>query len=439
MTVTPILHATPAGNFFFDIATLHLSIFPCHPSSMASDRSGRSVLAYPLVYRHVHPVNTMLPHLLPLLPRSLPLVRRIQFHYQSPDALVFCTLPPETAPKSGQTFAAAYVDRSRAPETECWIFSTLELGFSGDDTLNGTSTGQKVEATSLSISNHQDQLLAVLSAIARNPLPEHPNFATNHPPRLLLVGTIDSKVYKLLHAENLEVEEDATAAVEFPRARDPSGRAVRDEVDRQVYIKRTVGKMFGPGGVMAGRTEDEVYIKYLFPPTISRNIHHQLDGDSFPGLRWGICGETEEDFPLVLSRTEIPRSVKTLKLLPSVAVRRSASGADPGDMVAWCFLGVDSSLTSLHVEPEFRGRGLGKLLSKKLFQVFSDGGGTVNGSKAFGTMSREEAWIHADVGRDNVGSRRVMEGLGGKAAWEDYWCLVDLVKVLSVEQNRAGR
>lgn len=98
--------------------------------------------------------------------------------------------------------------------------------------------------------------------------------------------------------------------------------------------------------------------------------------------------------------------------------------------MAWAFLGLDASLMSLHVEPEHRGRGLAVPVSRRMFLeglrggVF--GGGDGGGGVEEGAGA---AWAHADVGRDNVPSRRVMERVGGEVMWEVCWVEVELEKM----------
>ncbi|KAI4257822.1 MAG: hypothetical protein LQ352_001472, partial [Teloschistes flavicans] len=171
----------------------------------------------PQAYRHPSPLATLTPHLIPLLPNSLPLLRRIQFQPADstepspfPNAHVFATFPPSTpspppparsdvAPPSASAaappldlknptsppfeFAAAWVDRSRAPETECWIFSTYEVwdghgnfqAFArAEETAEGGKGGGGAAAEKINYSlrstpraeEARRHLLAVLNAIA---------------------------------------------------------------------------------------------------------------------------------------------------------------------------------------------------------------------------------------------------------------------------------
>ena len=38
-------------------------------------------------------------------------------------------------------------------------------------------------------------------------------------------------------------------------------------------------------------------------------------------------------------------------------------------------------------------------------------------------------WGHADIREDNLGSRRVMEKVGGRAMWVDYWVETELERL----------
>jgi hypothetical protein len=71
------------------------------------------------------------PHtLLPLLLASLSLVRRLQVHLRqstSPYARIFASFPSTTTMTLPSTYIAAFCDRSRAPETESWIFTYFEV------------------------------------------------------------------------------------------------------------------------------------------------------------------------------------------------------------------------------------------------------------------------------------------------------------------------
>lgn len=119
----------------------------------------------------------------------------------------------------------------------------------------------------------------------------------------------------------------------------------------------------------------------------------------------------------------IPRQDSTLAQLPSLALYPKGKP----DPISWAFLGPDSALATLHVEPEYRGRGLAKLLSAKLFaermNVFWNKE-VVDGDEE----RRLDRWAHADVAIDNGPSNAVCKGLSGQATWNVYWVRVDLAR-----------
>jgi len=162
---------------------------------------------------------------------------------------------------------------------------------------------------------------------------------------------------------------------------------------------------------------------------IGIGIEDEKQGGDGQRFRWGVV--RQRDLELVLSRSVLPRT-KALGMLPSAAVfvrmRRQedeGQGEEERDQdwrpIAWAFLGLDGSLTSLQVEPEWRGRGLAKALAAKLFH---------EGAGAFGVP---EGLVHSDVALDNKESTGVCVSLGGRGAWDCYWVRVDLNRVKEVD------
>ncbi|MCJ1380303.1 hypothetical protein MMC17_003406 [Xylographa soralifera] len=384
----------------------------------------------PEVYSHPSPRLTLLPHLLPLLPYTLPLVRRIQFHFQSPHAHILSTLAPDTPPPHSPPtttapppFAALYLDRSRAPETECWLFSTLELPAS----MQPTSPPQN-ETNALS------HLLALLTHIPHLPLP--PSYPPTQPPSRLLLGAIHRSVLQAL-AGSPFAPDAGKKVISGPRAAESAHGEWR-------------GTDASPGGCVRGHTVP--YQKFLFrPATIARAAGEDEAGDAVLeslGLEWTTVREGE--FELVASRTEIPRSGRTMRLLGSVGLRRRGGGsrvgatareegggggsAEDGQLVAWAFLGPDGSLTSLHVEVEFRGKGLAKLVTRRLFGLLA----RRERESGFVGVREGEEWCQSDVATDNAGSTGVARGLGGEEGWECFWGWVDLGEAERMSGVREG-
>lgn len=128
------------------------------------------------------------------------------------------------------------------------------------------------------------------------------------------------------------------------------------------------------------------------------------------GLRWGTM--REEDLAVVQARTSIPRTTRTLMSLASVGVFE-----ETGKPVAWTFLGLDGSLTTLHTEEEWRGKGIAKAVAVKIMREHA------------GTLAVDEegnAWAHADVYVGNVQSESVCKSLGGRAGASILWCRIDI-------------
>lgn len=406
------------------------------------------------IYTHPLPRLILLPRLLPLLPSTLPVVRRIQFHFQSPYARVLSTISPDappppppphnlndeptttptatpTAPNPYPTanadvetppFLVAYLDRSRAPETECWIFSSIELPSSFPPSSPSPPSSPLPSPTTLALAHAQ--LLALLQHIQTLPLP--PGFPASHPRDLLLVGSLHVRVLELLKGERVragegrkvlsgDVEEWRAESTPLPAgdgseadadvapvslargegAAEGSGKDVIEPLEphRATAADRIHGSTDPRGENAQGRVRGHTVptMKFLFPPAVCTDAVRGAGGAVLPaGLAWDVVREGE--YGLVKARTAIPRQARTMRLLGSVGVRvrvrAGASGSDEvggegvsgameggtaatrdggngkeerGPLVAWAFLGPDGSLTSLHVEPAFRGRGIAKM------------------------------------------------------------------------------
>ncbi|KAL1603981.1 hypothetical protein SLS60_005573 [Paraconiothyrium brasiliense] len=128
-------------------------------------------------------------------------------------------------------------------------------------------------------------------------------------------------------------------------------------------------------------------------------------------LRWGEM--REKDIAIVQARTSIPRTSQTLMSLKSVGVFERFTDKP----VAWTFLGLDGSLTTLHTEPEWRGKGIAKAVAVKIFMEHAPG---------LAVDEEGDAWAHADVYLGNVQSESVCRSLGGKPAVKILWVRIDL-------------
>lgn len=134
-----------------------------------------------------------------------------------------------------------------------------------------------------------------------------------------------------------------------------------------------------------------------------------------------------KDFELVKSRTQIPRQDRTLRKLPSVAIYPTDTSSTTLQPIAWGFLGLDASLTTLHVESAYRGHGLAKSLSLKLFSEEMETYYRHDPTATGDNTPIEVRYAHADVATDNKASQGVCESLGGKCYFEVFWIRVDLM------------
>ncbi len=89
--------------------------------------------------------------------------------------------------------------------------------------------------------------------------------------------------------------------------------------------------------------------------------------------------------------------------LPSTAVRLLG-----GTPIAWAFLHMDGTLSTLHCEEPYRGRGIAKAVAIKIIR-------DRNGDYG------DDGWCLADVHVDNLKSQGVCRSIGGKVAWKTAW------------------
>lgn len=353
------------------------------------------------VYEHPIDGSTVLPALKPLLPKPLPLYRRLQFPPRNPSTYVLATFKPGTKPKDVQScFCAALVERSIRPETEVRLFLSGEVAgqcpnSSGEDTSTHRSEKKQQICPDCSAA-----LLSIVSYIFKLPLP--PSVHANEAPISLPNGVSPSQA----HESN-------------------SADYSRHLVDPNLVLFGNIAAL--PVSILKEhnliRTDlpglDFDYQKFIIH---TGKLQSRASGQLPPGLRWGEV--RQQDYALVKSRTAIPRKDRTLATVPSVAIFPSDPDSKHEDApIAWCFLGTDGSLMTLHVEPEYRGRGLAKAAALKLW------------TEKFGIFDEEEGkgedgWLaHSDVHVANKESAGVARSLGGVEGWMSWWVRVDLKRL----------
>lgn len=323
--------------------------------------------------------NILIEVLRDYLPYSLSLFRRLQFAQKSQTHSVLATTLPQPKSRDSTCFAAAYVERARDLKTECWLFLSCESKCDDVESDNDKPV----------CANCTENCLAVVREIAILPAPpeehgldaaeESAKFPTHtYDPNLVLIGDLHTPGAHILH--------------------------------KQGWLSTVHPGLTTP------------YLKYIFErESVSKNTTDELP----KGLRWGHV--REQDFDLVQARTWIPRLPSALRVMPSIAVFPTPSNGKSEQEVspiAWAFLAPDGSLGSLHVEDEFRGRGLAKKVAANLFQRALPQAFDVVGEKGGG-------YAHANVAQDNDASRGVCTSIGGRnpPGWVVYWVRVDLEKV----------
>ncbi|PSK60119.1 hypothetical protein B9Z65_1017 [Elsinoe australis] len=349
------------------------------------------------------------------LPVSIPLYRRIQFAHFTPPTRLILSFEPSylstASPHSPQEpWLIAYSDPDRGPETQIFLHGSWEVAHPTQP--NHDSDAIPTDTLSLEQDEHVIALL-----------------------RAFITHVRDTNLYHPSHQKPDMAARVAAALGPAGRAtanggKDVAGRAKHHALLGAVH-EATARVLQGFGildpefvdGEMEIGGMPERYNKWIFD---LRGREGEENVELPEDLRWGEV--RERDFWIVRGRTGIPRQDRTLRMLPSVAIYPVAEGRreDEVEPIAWTFLGVDSSLTTLHVEEVYRGRGLAKKLArmvwKKHLHLYVDKH-VEEGAKV------DERWAHADVALSNGPSNGVCKSLGGYTHWADYWFRADLDKI----------
>ncbi|KAI8940227.1 hypothetical protein NX059_003931 [Plenodomus lindquistii] len=313
------------------------------------------------------------------LPYSIALAYRTKHPNRTKDAHTLATFSPkaETVP---QCWAAAYLDRSMRPETELWIFAAGE-----DPNHPGSPSFCEV---------CKSAVLALVDYMSILPVPPM------HP---------DSE-FALDLAKQHEIE--------YPRPRQNGSYALSLGTYMRHLLYPKVVTLGACHEAVMKVCHDAGAVRHEFPgPTAELNkflfkISSLPETRELPkGLRWGEV--REQDLETVKARTSIPRSSRTLLSLDSLGVFDEDNGA----IVAWTFIGLDGSLTTLHTEEDYRGKGIAKAVAANIIKQYAS---------ESAIDAQGDAWSHADVYVDNVQSAIVCKSLGGIPLWKCFWLRVDL-------------
>lgn len=358
------------------------------------------------------PIKTLLPALESHIPSSLPLLRRVQYDCTHPRQTAYYVASANitqhsTDPTNEEPWIAAYINLFAGHETQALIYSSLEA---------------EVPSVEYTINSDNGEYISDFCTIP----PERQDIARKQIWNLLQFIHSDLMPEYLAHLSNLEDQSDVLEQQQnikvIPKHNPPSiliGSLHTGLVKLLTTNDSYLNAQFRPG-LKVHRYDPLPYVKYIFAPDVFQTGDNEKSNPLPEGYFYGSEGLKAEHVDLVRSRTHIPRGRKTLLAMPSVVVYHSSSAEAP---IAWGFLAFDGSLATLHVEPEHRGKGIAAILSREVMRRGI-------GSGVYGSNSMELGYTHADVARDNIASRKVMEKVGGGKGWRwsVTWTVVEVVE-----------
>lgn len=314
---------------------------------------------------------------------ALPLYRRLQFGRFLDSSFLYTNLQLDDSSDpndqhGGNPWFYAFVDRRCRPETEVWMFGSweIEARLPINNTSSASASDDRPHANGTSKDDERIRalLLALLASITSRPLTP-----SIHAPEAVLAAQSQiatSNTYKL---------KPSSAATQAPNPNIILWGAVHAATTAHVCALGLAATHILP--VLPNHT-------FIFPLSAL-----PAPASLPPTLRWGKL--QPQHFPLVRSRTEIARQDFTLAHLPNLAI----FPVEPAEAapVAWAFVGLDGSLTSLHTEAEWRRMGLAKALTAKLFREEMD----------FFWEDGVERLAHGNVAVGNEASASMCKQLGG--------------------------
>ncbi|KAK4251881.1 hypothetical protein C7999DRAFT_27563 [Corynascus novoguineensis] len=381
----------------------------------------------------IHDTPTPSPSLLDLLkshlPHSLPVLRRLQFlqnfpaagrtahshvvhaHYRQEDEVVGGDKAAGGSWKGGASergagegageekgrdcgshVAVAFVDLSSGRETQVWVYSSLEDGERHDKTNDESDDavragGSRFASWAGERTEQEEEALDLVLAVLRRV-------------RATAAATISSSSSSSSSGPQAEEENKEGGMIRTGEVLVGSmHESVRQGLlARGVRMRKSINE--------PPNAEWDFYGKWLFRV---ENLPLPADHPLPEGMRWDRIGV--EDIDLVLERTVIKRRPNTLLKLPSVVIRLNDETP-----IAWAFIGLDGTLSTLNVEEAYRQRGLARALVCKLIRERLPEYG-------------DDGWGAADVSVGNYKSQALCRSVGGKNRWITSWALVDLSSV----------
>nr|POF16775.1 hypothetical protein CFP56_72726 [Quercus suber] len=353
---------------------------------------------------HIYPLTTSpspvliaqaLQILRPHLPVSIALYRRLQFgQFLTDSSILLSNLSlSSSVPDTKTPWLLAFIDRARRPETELWLSCSWEKNPPSTSSLDSEQ-------------QHFHLLRRLLSTLRALPVPASIHTTATAGASLADPGADFSGLSRADYAAHAGNEAVVLAG--------------------SVHA-RTAGYLQTLDALNPEYARQGLVANHHFVFAVGEGGERMERAEKLPaGLRWGEV--RQEGLGLVRARTQIPRQERTLAVLPSVAIFTQTGeggqgndddGDDEGRMVGWAFVGLDGSLTTLHVEAEYRNKGLAKALTSKLFREKMGG---------FWEQGVEH-WAHGIVIVGNVASTKMCRSLGGEILFDCYWLRVDLDRV----------
>ncbi|KAL2428343.1 hypothetical protein ABEF91_008257 [Exophiala dermatitidis] len=439
----------------------------------------------------------------PLMPCSLPLYRRIEFHlnqqqpiFESSTTKVFVAvaangdaeedtlrydddaeyidkwLDENENRKPGPTtssvpWIAAYIDLEHYGQTQVWVFASWECQNappteSKDDDVKDTDPDPR----------HKSLMTALFNYIYTTLIPQMPtepndewlvlkrtgkSLTLPYSRNKILFGTINTRLLQWIPEQARARIDDGYLKYVF---------TINNSNDND----KSPSSSSDPSSTSSSTTSSSS------SSSPSSSVPNTSYSPLPPGYVFGPM--RSEHLQTVLDRSVIPRTLRTLKQLPSLGVfidpssqpAESVSNGDPeaadsdstARPVAWGFLGKDASLSSLHTETEHRGKGLAACLARELLRRSAGTSTSIpmqtQKQKQTQTQTRTQTsmkidqkhehnnlnssnrggpgsatyFAHSDVSVSNKQSRRVMEKLGGVPMWKVAWVEADVGVVLDI-------
>lgn len=324
---------------------------------------------------------------------ALALYRRLQFGRFLDSSYLFTNLRLDSLSSDDQLeepWFYAFVDRGCRPETEVWIFGNWEIEANHSITPSSNGANNQINSNGTSTSTPKDVqirtlLLDLIASIKAHPTP--PSIHTNRDILTAQSQIATSDVYRV----------KPSSPANLPNPDIVLWGAVHFATTTHLQALNLAATHILP--VMPNHT-------FIFPLSALPD-----PAPLPPTLRWGKL--QKQHYPLVRSRTEITRQDFTLARLPNLGV----FPVEPADAapVAWAFVGLDGSLTTLHTEASHRRLGLATALTTKLFR------------EEMGVFWEEgvEKLAHGNVEVGNEASAKMCRRLGGEDIGEVFWVRVD--------------